>query len=331
MDVHMTPPYSGPSTPAAACTFNDPCSSPNSSSFKESVPTLNGTATQTNHNPVAAQPSPLTQAKVITDPSLHRLQKDLLVLSSLNENETIHWRPSWFEQAAFGEHFWTLFNPPNVVTELLPQSNRGRKYFTRRIRREGDPPPYFIKSWDSWARYCGMYGVPLNFLCEEHVELLRLGLPRDETGAVCSPPHYPLYPEPQPLGRGRYILDPSTYRTHLPPKFHFVNHDPVMVEEAQIVVVHSNGALTIELRGPFFMHASQWTHFNGCGGYQLDALQSFDETAPKQQGPGRRWSYLPWTEEQEKSCRVELVVKLKVGGVGEGNGDKLLREIGTKR
>lgn len=34
-----------------------------------------------------------------------------------------------------------------------------------------------------------------------------------------EPPTYPLYPEPQPLGKGRYILDPATY-SNLPRKFH---------------------------------------------------------------------------------------------------------------
>ncbi|KAH9863206.1 hypothetical protein IAQ61_009483 [Plenodomus lingam] len=75
------------------------------------------------------------------------------------------------------------------------------------------------------------------------------------------------------------------------------------------------------------MHASQWTHFNGRGGYEVDALQNFEEGAPRQQGPGRRWSYLPWTEEQAESCRMELLVRLRVGGWERPMGDGLLRAM----
>jgi hypothetical protein len=77
--------------------------------------------------------------------------------------------------------------------------------------------------------------------------------------------------------------------------------------------VHSSGALKVESRENMFMHESQITHFDGTGGYVLDAVHSYDERAPKQQGPGRRWSYVPWTREQEESYgKKKLVVKLKV-------------------
>jgi hypothetical protein len=77
--------------------------------------------------------------------------------------------------------------------------------------------------------------------------------------------------------------------------------------------VHSNGALKVERRENMFMHESQITHFDGTGEYCFDTVHSYDERAPKQQGPGRRWSYVPWTGAQEDNyAKVKLVVKLKV-------------------
>jgi hypothetical protein len=62
-----------------------------------------------------------------------------------------------------------------------------------------------------------------------------------------------------------------------------------------------------------FKHESQITHVDGTGGYVFDAVHSYDERAPKQQGPGRRWSYVPWTKAQEQSYgNARLVLKLKV-------------------
>ena len=164
-----------------------------------------------------------------------------------------------------------------------------------------------------------MYGIPYDFLSEEQIELMRLGLPRANGGKICgklspifqsiyeltftAPPNHPLYPEPQPLGQGRYILDPSTYVTHLPRKFHRINHDASIPSQVEVIVVQSDGALTVEPRENFSMHTSQWTHFDGYGGYRLDDQQVVDDTVLKEQGPGRRWSYLPWTREQEESCR----------------------------
>lgn len=84
-----------------------------------------------------------------------------------------------------------------------------------------------------------------------------------------------------------------------------------------MVVVYSNGALVVEPRGSQSMHPSQWTHFDGRGRYRNDDPRLPNEALLKQQGPGRRWSYLPWTEEQEDTCKTRLVVKLKVGA-----GDK---------
>ena len=130
-------------------------------------------------------PKGLTQKIVDATPRLKRLQQDLLILTSFNENETLHWRPSWFKQEPFSESFWTLHNPPNVVTERVPSGTRGRDCFTRRMRCGSSQPP-FIKTWDHWRHYCNLYGVPYDFLCEEQVELMRLGLPRDEAGSVCG-------------------------------------------------------------------------------------------------------------------------------------------------
>jgi hypothetical protein len=66
--------------------------------------------------------------------------------------------------------------------------------------------------------------------------------------------------------------------------------------------VYSNGRLVIEKRGDYFLHSSQWTCFNGKGGYADDTRYVPDMDAPREQGRGRRWCWLPWTEEMEGSC-----------------------------
>ena len=139
-----------------------------------------------------------------------------------------------------------------------------------------------------------------------------------------APPSHPLYPEPQPLGCSRYILDPETYATHLPRKFHSVSHDTEALGELEAVIVHFDGALKVEHRENMFIHSSQWTHFNGRWEYEDDTNYLPDERAPKRQGKGRRWTYLPWTREQEESCEHTMVVKLKVSPkrkVGEDDGE----------
>ncbi|KAF1834149.1 hypothetical protein BDW02DRAFT_569291 [Decorospora gaudefroyi] len=174
-----------------------PCSGPNTQTPQTPLPEVAGTIASPRSivttSPDQAAPSstvPIpknpTQTLVEADPQLKRLQQDLLVLSSLNENSTLHWRPSWFAQEPFSKQFWTLQNPPNVVTEKLPSTvPQGREYYTRRMRREDDAPPYYIKSWEHWERYCEMYGIPQDFLCKEQVELIRVGLPRDKKGMLC--------------------------------------------------------------------------------------------------------------------------------------------------
>ena len=79
-----------------------------------------------------------------------------------------------------------------------------------------------------------------------------------------APPISPLYPEPQPLGQGRYILDPSSYHK-LPIKFSSAD-----ISSDSVIVVHSSGALNIEPLEPFYFHASQMTHFSGRGEYLQD-------------------------------------------------------------
>ncbi|KAF1940495.1 hypothetical protein EJ02DRAFT_229007 [Clathrospora elynae] len=302
-----TPPCSEPSTPNAVTRKLPHSSAPSEPATPTSISTTSpGSAS-------SLDPESLTQALVEPDLRLRRFQKDLLVLTGFNENETLHWRPSWFIQDPFATRFWTLQNPPDVVTEKLPIAGpRGKQYYTRRMRKPADPEPYYIKSWGHWRRYCDMYGIPYDFLCEKQIEIMRLGLPRTEERVLCPPPSYPLYPEPQPLGHGRYILDPFTYFSHLLPKFHLVKHTADVQSELEAVVVHSTGALKVEPRENMFSHHSQWTHFDGTGGYIQDTVHSFDELAPKEQGLGRRWSYAPWTSEQEESCkRATLMVKLK--------------------
>lgn len=131
-------------------------------------------------------PKNLTQAMVETNPRPHRLQRDLLILTSFNENETIHWRPAWFPQEERAGRFWTLFDLPNVVTELLPYKKTGklpvRLVYTRRMRRPGDREPTYVKSWEEWDRICDSRGVPRGWLSGKMIGLMRLRLSKDSRG-----------------------------------------------------------------------------------------------------------------------------------------------------
>jgi hypothetical protein len=129
-------------------------------------------------------PKNLTQAMVDANAQLKRFQQDLLILTSFCENDTLHWRPSWFPQDPFSATFWTLYNPPNVVTELLPHHELGRLVYTRRMRRPEDSAPLYIQTWEHWYHVCNLRGIPHDFLCEEQVKLLRLGLPRNAHGML---------------------------------------------------------------------------------------------------------------------------------------------------
>jgi hypothetical protein len=161
MEDRATLRYSSPSPPSIPYTHTIPSSPPPDLSPSKSAP----------HAPAAT--------------ALKRLQFDLLLLTSFSDNSTLHWRPSWFSQAPFSLSPWTLHNPPNVVTERLPQAAaHSRHVYTRRMRRAGDPAPAYIKTWEHWRRVCALYGVPEDFLCEEQVGLMREGLLRDEDGAL---------------------------------------------------------------------------------------------------------------------------------------------------
>lgn len=130
-------------------------------------------------------PTNLTEDMVDADPSLKRLQQDLLILTGFHDNSTLHWRPSWFAQKSFSSKFWTLHNPPNVVTERLPSSSPGGTLiWTRRMRRDDDPPPAYIKSWEHWHRYCDLYGVPDGFLNLGMISMVRVGLKKTEDGML---------------------------------------------------------------------------------------------------------------------------------------------------
>ncbi|KAF2032222.1 hypothetical protein EK21DRAFT_61407 [Setomelanomma holmii] len=275
---HNTPPYSGPNTPNV-----DPTE----------IPTLDP-ATPTRLTPMSTGhatqklniPENLTQADVDADPHHKRLQRDLLILTSFNEGSTLHWRPLWFtSEDKFPDQSWTLFNPPDVVTEFLP-SNTKEKYprqvHTRRMRRPEDPEPSYIKTWEHWERVCELRGVPRDVLCEEHVRLMRLGVPRDGKGGICAPPNWPLYPEPQRPGLEPYTLRPEVYASHLPSKFRNLVNSQATQGVVKQVEVHSNGAIAVkECEG--HVHTRQ----------------------------DRKWNWVPWTTEQEESCeKVYLRVRL---------------------
>ncbi|KAF1913596.1 hypothetical protein BDU57DRAFT_404914, partial [Ampelomyces quisqualis] len=281
-------------------------------------------ATNSSTTPISLAPDPsppppsrppippnLTQSLVTSSPPLARLQQDLLILTSFAENSTLHWRPPWFDQdAQFSGHFWTLYNPPNVVTELLPHRPHGRLVYTRRMRRAEDAGPKYITSWAQWKRVCELRGVPQDWMSRAMISLMRLGLHRDKEGKLISPPEWPLYPEPQPRAKGRYILSPRVYDSLLPRAFRNLDTAAPVDGRTQAVVVHSNGALEIESREDYFLHDSQWSHFDGKGGYRMDWPYVPDMNVVKDQSRGRRWAHLPWTSEMEESCR--RVVRLKV-------------------
>lgn len=140
--------------------------------------------------PPTLQPTTTTTGTNTPAPPPARLQQDLLLLTSFNDNTSLHFRPAWFppNPNPGPNGTWTLHNPPNVVTERLPsnQAQHGMQVFTRRVRREGDPAPLFVKDWRVWERYCEVYGVPRDFLCEGQVGIMREGLGRDEGGSICG-------------------------------------------------------------------------------------------------------------------------------------------------
>ncbi|KAF2709522.1 hypothetical protein K504DRAFT_476808 [Pleomassaria siparia CBS 279.74] len=295
MNYRRTPPYSASSTPEPVAARSPP-SPPRSLAGSSLTSSLQ-------------IPTNLEQDVIDSDPELKRHQQDLLLLTGFSDNTTLHWRPSWFDNAdEFANRLWTLHNPPNVVTEFLPRQPRSRPVATRRMRRVDDPPALFIKSWEHWYRYCEMYGIPGDFLCAEQVAFMRSGLRTSGDGSVSEVPSFPLYPEPQPLGRGRYPLDPNTYHA-LPGKYQAVSDD-------EVIVVHSSGALEVVPSKELYFHESQWTHFNGRGEYVDDYWYDCNPDVMKTQGIGRLWSHLPWTKAQEVSCRpLRLKLRLSSGAL----------------
>lgn len=217
----QTPSYLVPNAPIIGKGALPLISTPKSTSGVTSTLTLN-------------IPEKLTQELVEAMPELKRWQEDLLILAGFNDNSTLHWRPSWFAQSGYVTGFWTLHNPPSVVTELLSMKELGRPVMTRRMRQYGDAPAPYIKSWDHWYRYCDMYGVPIDFLCEEQITLMRLGLSKADSmrlhgtsflspflssSSLISPhrttssPALPRAPAPRPWPlhlRPGYVPQPST-------------------------------------------------------------------------------------------------------------------------
>jgi hypothetical protein len=77
--------------------------------------------------------------------------------------------------------------------------------------------------------------------------------------------------------------------------------------------VHSDGALTIEREDEIPKGNIQWPHYDGKGESKSDVVYAAQGGKPKQQGPGRRWSYVPWTSAQEESCKqLSLVISPRV-------------------
>ncbi|PVI06632.1 hypothetical protein DM02DRAFT_724298 [Periconia macrospinosa] len=224
----------------------------------------------------AAPPDPLpAQAQVVAQPIFHRHQKDLIILSTLPDNTSLTWRPSWFpphtpENPPSKTGTWTLHNPPHVVTEALPSGEADAVIMTRRMRKEGDRPPVFIKTQAEWERYCQVNRVPTWLFMDKSLLLLNLGLERDENGDVCAPPTWPLYPEP--LHYSSYVLSEKSLK-NLPRQFHHLAKN--YGRNGKRVVVYPDGALIVR--------DARWVEKHGVPMLPV----------------GKHWSYIPWTREQE--------------------------------
>jgi hypothetical protein len=138
-DLPETPPQGGPDTPNLKPVDEE------NRDYATPTSVISATLQPTPATPVI--PDNLTQATVNADPRLKRFQQDPLVLASFNDNSTLHWRPSWFQQDPSSAKFWTLYNPPNVVTELLPHAPMGRLVYPQRMRHASDPPASYTKTW----------------------------------------------------------------------------------------------------------------------------------------------------------------------------------------
>lgn len=76
------------------------------------------------------------------------------------------------------------------------------------------------------------------------------------------------------------------------------------------------------------MHDSQWSHFDGTGGYTMDWPYVPDVDVVKEQGMGRKWAWVEWTESMEGWGKKDGVVVLKVN---LGSWDKMMMERDRKR
>ncbi|KAF2817232.1 uncharacterized protein BDZ99DRAFT_363759, partial [Mytilinidion resinicola] len=236
-------------------------------------------------------PGYLTQEDVEANPQLKLIQHDLLVLISFPDNTTLHWRPSWFPQPFPGK-FWTLQSPPDVVSEFIHGSVK-LGIMTRRPRKESDPHPLHIRNWDQWKNYCLLQDVPGDFLGPQHIELLKLGLEQSLSPLQNAKIH-PLYPEPYARGSGRYLLHPD-YLRNLPKKFQVLG-------KSEVLVVHSSGSLRVESKDYYYGYHRQMMRVDGTGERVVD--ENYDASQQLRfEGAGRRWCHLPWTPEQEESCR----------------------------
>ncbi|KAF3032261.1 hypothetical protein E8E12_004053, partial [Didymella heteroderae] len=172
--------------------------------------------------------------------------------------------------------------------EPLPNAFGGMQTYTRRMRRPSDPPPRNIKGWDHWVRYCDIYGIPYDFLNEEQVRIMRIGLPRIADGPICAPPQYPLYPEPSACGS--CVLAPTACSARLPRKFQQV----ASVGGARAGRKRSAGSLGNDQNDPERVVVEP----DG----NLSVVAREDCSPYPRAGKRYRWSYLPWTMEMEKSC-----------------------------
>lgn len=109
---------------------------------------------------------------------------------------------------------------------------------------------------------------------------------------------------------------------NLPRKFQGLNLD-------EAVIVQSNGALDVAQSELSYFHASQWTHYSGRGRYTDDYWYTADDDISnlKVQGAGRRWAYLPWTKEQEASCRP-MKLRLRMSSQRDLKASKI--KVGPK-
>jgi hypothetical protein len=109
-----------------------------------------------------------------------------------------------------------------------------------------------------------------------------------------APPTWPLYPEPQRPGQELYALNPRRYKSHLPSKFHALITEEAGSGFVEQVEVAEDGRLRVRERGEYVTR-----------------------------GADRRWSWVPWTREQEESCRgLKVGVRGWNAVVGDGEARK---------